>query len=174
MEIERARESGEPEKQKTPAAQVKFFGDMLKSVMPKFLTDVAVIPVFFESVKKLFGNFEAPSLLQAELLVPYLSDKANLLLQSGQIKQDKYNEVKTFLLSEFRLTPVQFKDRFERATRYSDETYTMFCSRLRNLLTYNCRSRNVEKNYDKLFYVVIADKIKCSLPESCLDYVVTV
>ena len=66
-----------------------------------------------------------------------LSDQAkSLLLRLYQIKQDKYEEVKTFLLSELRLPPVQFKDRFERATRSSDETYTMFCSRLRNLLTF--------------------------------------
>jgi hypothetical protein len=41
------------EKQQAPAAQIKFFGSVLKNVMPRFPSDVADIPMFFEGVEKL-------------------------------------------------------------------------------------------------------------------------
>jgi hypothetical protein len=87
-EWEKARDIREAEKQKTPAAQVKLFGDALKNVMPKFPTDAADIPVYFEGVEKLYSSFEVPAALQAKLLLPYLSDKAkSLLLRLEQSKQ---------------------------------------------------------------------------------------
>jgi len=57
-----------------------------------------------------------PNDLQAKFLLPYLSEKEkSLLLRLEQNKQGMYTEIKQFLLNEFKLTPVQFKDRFERA-----------------------------------------------------------
>lgn len=174
-EWEKSRDIREAEKQKTPAAQVKFFGNVLKNVMPKFPSDIADIPVYFEGIENLFSSFEVPSALQAKLLLPHLNDKAkSLLLRLEQSKQDVYKEVKQFLLNEFRLTPIQFKSKFERAVRSSDETYTMFCSRLKNLMNYYVSSRHVGETYDTLFSLLIADKIKTLLPETCLDHVLTV
>jgi hypothetical protein len=69
---------------------------------------------------------------------------------------------------------VQFKDRFDRAQRSSDETYTMFCSRLKNFLTYYCHSRSVGDLCDKLFSLCVADKIKSTLSEACLHHILTV
>jgi flagellar biosynthesis GTPase FlhF len=162
------------EKQQAPAAQIKFFGSVLKNVMPRFPSDVADVPMFFEGVEKLFSSFEVPDDLKAKLLLPYLNDKAkSLLLRLEQVKQEKYSEVKAFLLNEFKLTPIQFKERFDRATRNRDETCTMFCSRLKNLLTYYCNSRQVKENFKTLFSLLIADKIKSTLPEACLDHVLT-
>jgi hypothetical protein len=162
------------EKQQAPAAQIKFFGSVLKNVMPRFPSDVADVPMFFEGVEKLFSSFEVPDDLKAKLLLPYLNDKAkSLLLRLEQAKQEKYSEVKAFLLNEFKLTPIQFKERFDRATRNRDETCTMFCSRLKNLLTYYCNSRQVKENFKTLFSLLIADKIKSTLPEACLDHVLT-
>ena len=113
-----------------------------------------------------------PSNLQAKLLLPYFSEKTkSSLLRLEQSKQDLYDEVKEFLLNEFKLTPVQFEDRFERAVRKSDETYTMFCSRLKNVLIYCFRSRHVNDNYETLFSLLLADRMKTVLPEICLDHV---
>jgi hypothetical protein len=162
------------EKQQAPAAQIKFFGSVLKNVMPRFPSDVADVPMFFDGVEKLFSSFEVPDDLKAKLLLPYLNDKAkSLLLRLEQAKQEKYSEVKAFLLNEFKLTPIQFKERFDRATRNKDETCTMFYSRLKNLLTYYCNSRQVKENFKTLFSLLIADKIKSTLPEACLDHVLT-
>ena len=125
-------------------------------------------------VEKLFQSFEVPESLKSKLLLPYLSDKAkSLLLRLDLPKQEKYSEVKAFLLNEFKLTPMQFKERFDRAIRNKDETCTLFCSRLKNLLTYYCNSRQVKESFKTLFSLLISDKIKSTLPEACLDHVLT-
>jgi hypothetical protein len=46
-EWQKQRDLREGEKQQTPAAQVKFFGNVLKNVMPRFPNDVADVPIFF-------------------------------------------------------------------------------------------------------------------------------
>jgi hypothetical protein len=81
--------------------------------------------------------------------------------------------VKEFLINELKLTPVQLKERLDRAVRNKDETYTMFCSRLKNLLTYYCNSKKVIENYKTLFSLLVGEKIKSTLPEACLDHVLT-
>ena len=173
-EWQKQRDVREGEKQKTPAALVKFFGNVLKNVMLKFPSDGADVPIFFEGVEKLFQSFEVPDTLKSKLLLPYLSDKAkSLLLRLDLPKQEKYSEVKSFLLNEFKLTPMQFKEPFDRAVRNKDETCTMFCSRLKNILTYYCNSRQVKESFMTLFSLLVADKIKSTLPEACLDHVLT-
>jgi flagellar biosynthesis GTPase FlhF len=172
---QKERDAWDRDMKKMPAAQAKFFGDVLKNVMPKFPSDVADAPIFFAGVEKLFHSFSVPEELQSKLLMPYLNEKAkSLLLRLEKDKQDVYSEVKKILLRELKLTPVEFKDRFDRAQRNSDETYIMFCSRLKNLLTYYCQSRSVGDSFDKLFSLCVADKIKSTLSEACLDYILTV
>jgi hypothetical protein len=53
----KAQEKRESEKQQTPAARIKYFGGVLKNVMPKFPSDVADVPIFFEGVEHLFESF---------------------------------------------------------------------------------------------------------------------
>jgi hypothetical protein len=40
--------------------QLKLFGDIIKNVAPKFPTDLADIPVLFESIEKVFDSVKAP------------------------------------------------------------------------------------------------------------------
>jgi hypothetical protein len=160
---QRERDAWDHDRKKMPAAQVKYFGDVLKNVMSKFPSDMTDAPIFFAGVEKLFDSLSVPGELQSKLLMPYLDDK-----------QDVYSEVKKFLLHELKLTPVQFKDRFDRAQRNGDKTDTMFCSRLKNLLTYYCQSRSVGDSFDKLFSLCVADKIKSTLSEACLNHIMTV
>jgi hypothetical protein len=122
----RDRNERERERQNTPAARAKFFGDVLKNVMPKFPNDVTDTPIFFEGIEKLFASFAVPTELQSKLLLPYLNDKAKfMLLRLDKTKQDDYEEVNKFLLRELKLTPVQFESRFDHAPRNSDETYVL-------------------------------------------------
>ena len=79
-EWQQARGVSGAEKRNTPAVQIKFFGNVLENVMPKFPSDVADIPVYFDGVEKISISFEVPSNLQAKLLLPYLSEKAKPLL----------------------------------------------------------------------------------------------
>jgi hypothetical protein len=50
--------------------------------------------------------FKAPAELRAKLLIPHLGERAkSLMLRLDQARQDDYDEVKSFLLDEFQLTP---------------------------------------------------------------------
>jgi len=94
------------------AAQLKLYGDIVKNVAPKFPFDFAGIPIFYESMQKLFDSVKVPVELRSKLLLPHLSERArSLLLRLDHKRQDDYVEVRTFLLSEFQLAPFQFKSR---------------------------------------------------------------
>jgi len=76
------------------------------------------------------------------------------------------------LLSQYKLTPREYKNRFDVAVKYTDETYTLFAARLRNLLTYYLSSRDV-KDFDSFRNLVISDRLKASLPQGPLNYVLS-
>ena len=46
------------------------------------------------------------------------------------------------------------------AKKTAEETYTMFTARLKNLLNYYVKSRQVNDKYAKMFDLLIADKLK--------------
>jgi len=50
------------------AAQLKLYGDIVKNVAPKFPSDFADIPIFFERIEKLFDSVKVPVELRAQLL----------------------------------------------------------------------------------------------------------
>ena len=172
FEWQKAKDERENRKQESVAAQLKLFGDIVKNVAPKFRADLADIPIFFECIEKVFTGVKAPTELRAKLLVPHLGERAkSLLLRLDQTRQNDYDEVKSFLLNEFRLTPFQFKSRFDQAKRAGEETWTLFCARLKNLLEYYCRSRAVNSDFERLFSLIVSDRIKAALPQPCLNFV---
>jgi len=46
-----------------------------------------------------------------------------------------YDKVKQFLLTECRLTPKEYKVRFDTVSKNVNETYALFASRLGNLFS---------------------------------------
>ena len=86
-----------------------------------------------------------PDDIQAKLLISLLSSQANAIIgRMTSTDLGSYDMVKQFLLSEFRLTPREYKLRVDTVTKSPNETYVLFASRLRNLLSYYLRSRDVE------------------------------
>jgi len=130
-------------------------------------------PQFFETVEKLYLMYEAPDEVQANLLIPLLTTQAKSLVNRMSVKQmGVYTELKDFLLAEYKLTPREYKTRFENVTKQPDETYILFAARLRNLLTCYLNSR-VVADYDTLFELLISDRLKGALPQGPLNYVLT-
>ena len=76
------------------------------------------------------------------------------------------------MLAEFKLTPREYKSRFDTAHKNADETYVLFAARLRNLLSYYLRSRQVN-NFDKLCELFVSDRMKAGMPEGPLNYVLS-
>ena len=85
----------------------------------------------------------------------------------------KYPELKRFLLAEYKLTPREYKVRFDTITKNADETYVLFAARLRNLLQYYLSSKNVGDDFNKLCHLIIADRLKGSLPQGPRNYLLS-
>ena len=116
----------------TLAERVKRYGSALKQVIAPMTNDVTEIPQFFESLEAMFRSVEVPEDLHAKLLLPFLSQKAkSLISRLSSDEVDKYDDVKDHILSEFKLTPRDYKARFDNATKRTDETYVYFVARLR-------------------------------------------
>ena len=123
------------------ALQTKRFGEMMRHVLPKMPFESAELLQFFETVEKLYAMYEVPAEVQAKILIPLLTAQAKSLFNQMSIDDmSKYDELKKFLLTEYKLTPRKYKIKFETAVKHADETYTLFAARLRNLLSYYLKS----------------------------------
>jgi len=78
-------------------------------------------------------------------------------------------KLKEFLLREFRLTSREYRARFNVSTRNSDESYSLFVSRLKTLWSFYMRSRGCN-DFDTLVDLIVADRLKDSLSGPCLKY----
>ena len=154
------------------ANKIKRFGSALKQVVAPMTNDPTEIPQFFDSLENMFKAFEIPDELHAKLLLPFLSSKARVLTTRLTTEElENYAGVKKFLLSEFKLTPQEYKARFDNANKRSDETYTYFAARVRNSLRYYLCSRDCFKDVERLIDLLISDKLKSCFPTPILNYV---
>ena len=155
------------------ALQTKQFGEIMRHVLPKMPQESSELPQFFETVEKLYLLYAVPGGIQAMLLIPLLTDQAKSLVNRMSVdKMRNFDDLKQFLLAEYKLTPREYKTRFENAAKSADETYTLFTARLRNLLSYYLKSRQVA-DYKTLIELLISDRLKGSLPQGPLNYVLT-
>ena len=162
------------ERVETLADWIKKYGSALKQVVTPMTDDASELPQFFENIESIFSTFEIPNDLRAKLLLPFLSNKARTLTARLSAEElNNYDSLKDLLLSEFKLTPREYKTRFESAIKRVDETHILFAARLRNNLRYYLRSRDVGNDYEKLCNLLIADKLKSCLSSGPLNYVLT-
>jgi len=158
----------------SPTGRTKKFGDALRHVLPHMPSEHAELPQFFDTVEKLFTIYQVPADVRAKLLILILSSHAKTII--GRITSNDlmtYDKVKQFLLTEFRLTPKEYKVRFDTASKNVNETYVLFASRLGNLLSYYLRSRNVE-DLDTLCELLVSDELKSCLPPGTMNYVLSI
>jgi len=151
--------------------RTKKFGDALRHVLPHMPSEHAELPQFFDTLEKLFTVSQVPADVQAKVLIPILSTQAKAII--GRMTSEdlmSYDKVKQFLLTEFRLTPKEYKVRFDTASKSANETYVLFASRLGNLLSYYMRSRDVQ-DLDTSYELLVSDKLKSCLPPGTLNYV---
>jgi len=133
------------------------------------------LPHFFTSLENVFAMYEVPNDLRAKLIIPLLANKAKtLLFRLTVVKLANYTEVRDFLLAEFHLTSEQYRHRFLTVKRKFDETYTLFCSRLRSLFEYYLKSRKVNQDFNKLVSLMVTDRLKTEMSPSCLKHILTI
>ena len=173
LDRQRQRDIAERDRRDTLTSQTKYFGDALKHALPRMCNDAGELPGYFKAVENLFQVYQVPAAVQSKLLIPLLTEKAkSLIARLSVAKLDNYKEVRDFLLREFRLSPEQYRDKFLTVNKNFDETYTLFGSKLKNLFQYYMDSRKVT-TMNELMELMIADRIKRSLPEHCLKHVLT-
>ena len=159
---------------KSPAALLKRYGDALRGVLSRMPTDPVDILAFFDNAERVFKNTNIPATYQAQLLMPYLTDKARAMVgRMDQKKASCYAEVKALLLCEYKLTSWAYRKRYQTATKQSGETYVMFASRLSTMLSYYIASRNV-KTFNDLKSLLVADDIKDMLSPDCFQQILAV
>ena len=162
------------ENAENPAVLMKRYGDAIRGAIGRMPTEPTDLPAFFDNTERLFENIHVPNAYRAQLLMPYLTDKARALVgHMDQSKASNYDEVKSLILREFKLTPWAYLKRYQTATKMNDETYVMFVTRLQTLLEYYITSRRVS-TFNDLISLLIADHVKPMLPSDCLKHVLSV
>src|SRR6218665_737379 len=159
---------------KSLAGRIKFFNDALKGMFGKFPNDPALLQCFFDLIEKQFDAVRVDNDVKASLLLASLSDRAKALtsrLTETQLRD--YAALKQFLLKEFRISPIQLRERFVSTRKVPDETCAALASRLRNTLMYYLRSRNIRNSFEDLVGLLCADRIKELLPKECLNFILT-
>ena len=153
--------------------RLKIAADSLKHVLPNQPPDAAEFPLFFKTVEGFFASFEIDKDLQAKLLLPKLSTRSKAMLaRMPPDDADVYEKVKKFLLTEYKLSPREYRTKFLTATRAASETCQLFASRLACLFEYYAQSRDVD-NYKQLCQLLVADRLKECLPTGALQYVLS-
>jgi uncharacterized membrane protein len=76
------------------------------------------------------------------------------------------------------LSPQVYLERFNKATRANDDTYVLFCAKLKALLEYYLKSRKIETStdpsYERLISLLLCDRIKTSLPDHVLKHILAI
>src|SRR6218665_1062457 len=109
-----------------------------------------------------------------KLLLPLMTQRARTVINRVTLAdRDNYATVKEHLLKEFKLTPREYRSKFMDAKKTAEETYTMFTARLKNLLNYYVKSRQVNDDYGRLFDLFISDKLKETQPPEPLQFVLS-
>src|SRR6218665_2368236 len=169
-EIERLRQA----ENDSLIAKMKKIGDAMKHVLPRMPNDIMEVPLYFETVENAFRSFEVDRRYWVKLLLPLMTQRARTVINRVTLAdRDNYATVKEQLLKEFNLTPREYRSKFMEAKKTAEETYTMFTARLKNLLNYYVKSRQVNDNYESLFDRFISDKLKESLPPGPLQFVLS-
>src|SRR5260221_259280 len=154
--------------------KLKRGADVLKGCMYKMSDDTLEIPIFFENADRHFESNNTEDYLRLPLINPYLSDKARRLITRLAIEEtDTYEKLKKALMKEFKLTPLKYKDMFDRAFKEKSESYVQFATRLTVIWKYYMDSRDINKSFEKLCELIVADKFKGLLPPNAKEFLRT-
>jgi len=116
-------------------SETKAFADALKGTISYMPTDVVHLLSYFQDAEHLFTTFEVPNELRAQILRPYLNEKAKTLVSRMQPEfANDYTKVKEMLLREFKLSPAVYLKKFNTDSRKPEETRLLYSARLTAIL----------------------------------------
>jgi len=76
-------------------------------------------------------------------------------------------------MKEYGLTAKCFLEKINYLKKSANDTYILFSSKMRGLLLQYLHERKVTK-FDELVYLLVSDRIKSSLTDQCLKYVLSI
>ena len=168
------RDEKEEERRSSMVHMAKMFGDALKNTVARMPDDPVDLVSYFASVESQFNILEVPANFKAQLLRPYLNDKARQLLnRMNPARASDYNAIKKMLLHEFKLTPATYLEKFNIIRKQPEETYILYSAHLKSLLDYYLVSCEVGKDFDKLVSLLVCDRLKSTLPDGCLRHILS-
>ena len=74
-------------------------------------------------------------------------------------------------MNEFKISPIQLRERFYSLNKSKEETYTLLDSKLRHALMYYLRSRKITNEFYELISLLCADRLIELIPKGCLDFI---
>jgi hypothetical protein len=105
------------------AEQAKRYGQILNNVSPKMPQDIWQLTAYFDTVEDMFRKFEVPEDLQTCLLRPILLERAlSQLTHLDSTRQSILSEIRKYLLEQFNLTAVQFRNCFNITLKQRNES----------------------------------------------------
>ena len=112
--------------------RLKRANEIMRGVLyPMSITDIAEIPIYFESVERLFDMNHIDEDLRVSLITPLLNDKSRrLLFNMTPDDLRTFGQLKAALLREHRLTPAVYRRNFNNAVKAKDESFVQYSTRL--------------------------------------------
>ena len=167
-----ARDTETARRNESTQSRLKNVLDALKHALPKQV-DSPDISLWFDNVEKILRLYGVEEDLWNKIVLPLLSSKAKAAIGRLPLSDlESYESVKSHLLREFRQTPLFFKMRFDNATKMADESHVVLAGRLRSMLDYYVRSRNVS-SLSELMDLLVSDRLKACLSPDVLNHVLT-
>ncbi|KAL3211073.1 hypothetical protein MRX96_036646 [Rhipicephalus microplus] len=131
----------------------------------------ADVPLWFEEVEKLFATYQVPHESRVHLVMPALTERVRYLLRNLNPEESAdYESVKAAVLTELKLSPAEYLQRFERAVKRKEETWAQFASRVKTYFSYYLQVREAA-TVEVMAELMVADRIKSGLSTEGLEYV---
>jgi len=156
------------------AAKARRYGEAIRGSIIPMGADPLDAVVFFRRVEQLFADYKIPPEFQAKVISPFISARAKAILSklSPEVTAE-YKDMKAVILQELKLSATTYLEKFNTCSKATDETYVAYASKLRSLLNYYLESRNVS-DFNRLCELLVCDRIKTTLCESCLKYILSI
>ena len=152
----------------------KRYGEAIKASVTPMGPDVLDVVSFFKHIEVIFDHYEVPPNLRAMLLQPYLNEKSRAVVaRMDPAKCNDYKTVCDVILKEHKLSPCAYLDLFNTLSQSVGETTVMYSARLKSLLKMYVESRKVT-DFETLMSLIVCDRIKSTLKDGCLRYVLSV
>jgi len=153
---------------------IKRYGDALAQVLSPQPDEVTDLPTYFRGIEEQFAKLKIPNKFQARLIYKYLSTRSRALCSRLEPEvRDNYHSMKKAIMKEYGLTAKCFLEKFNLLRKPVNDTYILFASKIRGLLLQYLDARKVS-SFDDIVSLLVADRVKASLTDDCLKYVLSV